>query len=97
MTQPGIWEVKSAGALQDAYSVDESQAVSNAGDAEIYLYEGKRYEVITWNNEAMEHEDGDRSMSELFYEYTDEEDCKKSKLHLTDCDNDGFCNHCGNQ
>lgn len=23
--------------------------------------------------------------------------CIESGLHLTDCDNDGFCNHCGNQ
>jgi hypothetical protein len=24
-------------------------------------------------------------------------DCTKNGLHLTDCDNDGFCNHCGYQ
>lgn len=24
-------------------------------------------------------------------------DCAKSGLHLTDCDNDGFCNNCGHQ
>ena len=25
------------------------------------------------------------------------EDCIKNALHLTDCDDDGFCNHCGHQ
>lgn len=24
-------------------------------------------------------------------------ECIESGLHLTDCDNDGFCNHCGYQ
>ena len=24
-------------------------------------------------------------------------ECTKNKLHLTSCDDDGFCNHCGNQ
>jgi hypothetical protein len=92
-----IHDIEVDGDLLDTYSVDESQAVSNAGDAELYFYNGKRYEIITWNNQAMEHKTGNKNMSELFYEYTDEDDCKKSKLHLTDCDDDGFCNHCGNQ
>ena len=92
-----LYDIEIDGDLLDVYSVDESQAVSNAGDAEIYFYEGKRYEIITWNDQAMEHEKGDKQMSELSYEYTDEEECKLSELHLTDCDDDGFCNHCGNQ
>lgn len=24
-------------------------------------------------------------------------ECIESRLHLTDCDSDGFCNHCGHQ
>lgn len=30
-------------------------------------------------------------------EYLKLSECIKSGLHLTDCDNDGFCNHCGYQ
>lgn len=31
-------------------------------------------------------------------EFNDEvSECIKNELHLTDCDNDGFCNHCGHQ
>lgn len=25
------------------------------------------------------------------------EECIETGLHLTDCDSDGFCNHCGHQ
>jgi hypothetical protein len=30
-------------------------------------------------------------------DYINLENCIELKLHLTNCDNDGFCNHCGNQ
>lgn len=30
-------------------------------------------------------------------EYITLEECIASSLHLTDCDDDGYCNHCGEQ
>jgi len=60
-----ISEVEGDGDLIAEYSVDESQAVSNAGDGKLYSYKGKKYKVITWNSEAMENEAGDKQISEL--------------------------------
>lgn len=30
-------------------------------------------------------------------EYLELTECIESGLHLIDCDDDGFCNHCGHQ
>ena len=49
------------------YPVDESQTISNAGDAVQYMYEGKLYEIITWNECADEHEPESKTISELEY------------------------------
>ena len=46
-----------------SYPVDESQTVSNAGTGVIYLYRGKQYEIITWNDRAVDHEPGSKSIS----------------------------------
>jgi hypothetical protein len=47
------------------YPVDESQTISNAGDAVQYTYEGKRYEIITWNENADEHDPESKTISEM--------------------------------
>lgn len=47
------------------YMVDESQMISNAGDAVVHEYNGIIYEVITWNEMAMEHEPGTVTVSQL--------------------------------
>lgn len=70
------------------YPVDESQTISNAGDAVQYMYDGKKYEIITWNEGADEHEPESKEICEM------EIECDQ---HLLSCDNDGFCNYCGEQ
>jgi hypothetical protein len=48
-----------------AYPVDESQLISNAGDAIVYEYLGKKYEVIIWNERAEEHTEGSQEVAEI--------------------------------
>jgi len=63
-----IDQVTDLGELIDEYPVDESQMISNTGDAEVYLLdtdaEGTRqvWEIITWNQNAMSHRPGDRTI-----------------------------------
>lgn len=47
------------------YPVDESQTISNAGDAVVYEYYGRLYEVITWNEFAVDHEPGSITVTQL--------------------------------
>lgn len=56
-----------ASEIVSEYPVDESQSVCNAGDAVVYNYWGRRYEVITWNERAMEHNAGEISVSNLAF------------------------------
>ena len=63
-----ISEVEDDGDLLSEYPVDESQQISNAGAGELYSYKGRKYEIITWNTEAMEHEDGEQEISEILEE-----------------------------
>jgi len=37
------------------------------------------------------------SLSDKVYEYADHDECIESGQHLTDCDEDGYCNRCGHQ
>lgn len=53
--------------IVDRYPVDESANVCNAGDAVVYNYWGRKYEVITWNENAVEHESGEISVSNLAF------------------------------
>lgn len=39
-------------------------------------------------------EDGDPIVEN---EYLEREECVEMGLHLTSCDDDGYCNHCGEQ
>lgn len=56
---------KRGNCLEEAYPIDESQVVSNAGDAEIYEYKGVVYEIIKWNERAEEHEKGEKTISQV--------------------------------
>ena len=49
----------------ESYPCDESQTVSNAGDVEIYELNSIKYEIITWNEEAEEHKNGEKEISEI--------------------------------
>ena len=60
-----IYDVEQHGEFIDAYPVDESQQISNAGDASRYEYGGSIYEIITWNQCADEHEPESKTISEL--------------------------------
>lgn len=57
--------VEAGGDELSNYPVDESQTISNAGDAVQYMYEGKKYEIITWNEGADEHEPESKTISEI--------------------------------
>jgi hypothetical protein len=37
----------------------------HAGDAVVYEYAGKRYEIITWNENSQKHKDGEKTILEL--------------------------------
>lgn len=52
------------GEFVDGYPIDEGYT-SNAGDAEVYLLDGIKYEVITYNDRAEEHEEGERVLNVL--------------------------------
>ena len=58
-----IEEVRDDGEFMDSYMIDESQAVSNAGEQESWFYNGKNYLITTWNERAVEHNDGDEEIS----------------------------------
>ena len=62
---PTAEDLRNQGYLLDSYPVDESQTVSNAGDAELYELGGKKYELITWNDRAEDHSDGDETVNEI--------------------------------
>lgn len=49
---PPIEDILNGGTFVESYPVDEDQSNSNAGDAEVWLYCGKKYEIITWNERA---------------------------------------------
>jgi hypothetical protein len=57
--------VEDEGQLLEAYPIDESQTVSNAGTAELFRHKGKIYEIITWNERAEEHKAGSKEMTRL--------------------------------
>lgn len=62
---PTIEEVETSGVEIDNYPVDESQTVSNAGVAVVYRYYRERWQIITWNDNAVDHVEGSRTMSRL--------------------------------
>jgi len=47
-----IYLVEEHGEFIKNYPVDGGQTESNSGDAEVYKYEGKYYEIIAWRYEA---------------------------------------------
>lgn len=49
-------------------------------------------EWILNNSDLDEDDDNDGE-----YRYDTLEECVESGEHLSDCDDDGYCNHCGNQ
>jgi len=60
-----IEEVQMNGEPGQVYPVDESQMVSNAGDAMTYDYNGNKYEIVVWNEQAQEHMAGEKSINNL--------------------------------
>ena len=67
--EPSIELIEENGRCTNEYSVDESQLVSNAGDACLYEYTFKGelqiWEIITWNSTAVEHFDGEKEANLL--------------------------------
>lgn len=63
-----IDEVRENGEFMDSYIIDESQTVSNAGEQESWLYNGKNYIITVWNHRAVEHQDGEQEI-EIVEEY----------------------------
>lgn len=57
--------IEEKGVIIDEYPVDESQEIINAGDAVVYEYNGRKYEIITWNEEAVKHRQGDKEINEI--------------------------------
>lgn len=70
---PSIEIVCHKGEVIDEYSVDEGLDNSNAGNATLYDYKGKLYEVVVWNNRALDHSEGDVTMAEVTRDVDDDE------------------------
>ena len=62
---PSIDDVRHKGEFIDEYSVDEGLDNSNAGNATLYDYKGKLYEVVVWNSRALDHKEGSVTMAEV--------------------------------
>lgn len=60
-----VEDLENQGNELDRYPVDESQANANAGDAVLYELNGKKFEVITWNERADDHEPGFQTVNEM--------------------------------
>jgi len=60
-----IQSVERTGQELNRYPVDESQMVTNAGDAVAYAYLGNKYEIVTWNEGAQEHTAGEQNIANL--------------------------------
>ena len=58
-------DLENQGNQLDAYPVDESLTVANAGDAILYELNGRKYQVITWNERAEDHVTGSKEVSEV--------------------------------
>jgi hypothetical protein len=59
------------GDIVEEYPVDESIDNSNAGDAVVYEVNGRYFQVITWNDRALDHRAGSVEVNEV--EVDDEE------------------------
>lgn len=62
---PTAEDLENQGNPLDAYPVDESQTVANAGDAILYELNGRKYQVIIWNDRAVDHVTGSKEVSEV--------------------------------
>jgi hypothetical protein len=62
LSTPSADEIERHGTFVKDYSVDESQVISNAGRGALWNYRGVQYEIITWNENAVEHEPGSQSV-----------------------------------
>lgn len=62
---PSAEELKESGERITEYPVDESQSNSTAGFATVYSYNGRKYQVIEWNDRATEHEEGELTVTEI--------------------------------
>lgn len=71
-TLPTLAELEDEGIVLEQYPVDESQSVSNAGDAVVYNWNDRFFEVITWRDNAEDHREGEVKISEIFHEDEDE-------------------------
>ena len=79
---PSVSEIEGGDEIE-SFIVDESMSVPNAGDAVIYNYDGKKYMITTWNTEAEEHEDGEKTVSEL----PDDDDEEQQDNEQSTCSN----------
>lgn len=70
---PSIETVRHKGEFIDEYIVDEGPDNSNAGNATLYDYKGKLYEVVVWNERALDHKEGDVTMAEVTRDVDDDE------------------------
>ena len=57
-----VKEIEENGTIISSYPVDESQDVSNAGNATLYKYKGGICEIIEWNELAIEHKQGKKEI-----------------------------------
>lgn len=62
---PTAEDLENQGNPLDTYPVDESMTVPNAGDAILYELNCKKYQVIIWNDRAVDHVTGSKEVSEV--------------------------------
>jgi len=67
-----IKKIETNGTFVTEFPVDESMNNPNAGDAQVYIVKENNpkrfavYEVITWNSSAIDHKEGDKTVSEIY-------------------------------
>jgi hypothetical protein len=72
LDQELIDTIESECAELDHWPCDESQTVSNAGDEYLYAYEGKQYVITVWNDRAVDHKPGSKTIA-LYNKSEDDE------------------------
>jgi hypothetical protein len=54
--------VEKSGKIRQEYQIEES-AYKGSGSAIMYDYNGRTYEIVTWNDDAQEHKAGEKTIA----------------------------------
>lgn len=72
MEMPSIKRIMHKGEAIEEYPVDEGQDNANAGNATLYSLDGRLFQVVVWNDRAIDHTDGEVTVTEVEIDDDDE-------------------------